>query len=60
VFNNVFEPGAYISAAGAEGTVILQSFLEPHFFRLVDTRGFFEFGLGEFKEWLNVLQVRHK
>jgi len=49
-----------IASSGKEGTIILEDFLSEMFFRLVDTRGFFDYGTNEGKEFSDILFGRLK
>ncbi|XP_068732112.1 inner centromere protein A-like [Montipora capricornis] len=46
------------NTAGSEGTIILQDYLPEMFFRLVDTRGFFNYNSNENEEFENILEGR--
>ncbi|XP_068685963.1 uncharacterized protein [Montipora foliosa] len=46
------------TSAGSEGTIILQDYLPEMFFRLVDTRGFFNYNSNENEEFENILEGR--
>ena len=43
------------SSTGQEGTITLQDYLPELFFRLVDTRGFFNYNAYEIEEFQNIL-----
>ena len=43
------------SSTGQEGTITLQDYLPELFFRLVDTRGFFNYNANEIVEFQNIL-----
>ena len=43
------------SSTGQEGTITLQDYLPELFFRLVDTRGFFNYNANEMVEFQNIL-----
>lgn len=47
-----------IQSSGAEGTIILEDFLQEMFFRLVDTRGFFNYDSDEGAEFSDILYGR--
>ena len=46
------------STTGQEGTITLQDYLPEMFFRLVDTRGFFNYNVNEVVEFQNILEGR--
>ena len=46
------------STTGQEGTITLQDYLPEMFFRLVDTRGFFNYNANEVAEFQNILTGR--
>ena len=46
------------STTGQEGTIILEDYLPEMFFRLVDTRGFFNYNANETVEFENILYGR--
>ena len=48
------------STTGNEGTIILQDYLYEMFFRLVDTRGFFNYNANETVEFEDILEGRVK
>ena len=48
------------STTGHEGTIILQDYLPEMFFRLVDTRGFFDYDANETVEFENILYGRRQ
>ncbi|XP_001624324.2 uncharacterized protein LOC5503216 [Nematostella vectensis] len=49
---------APINSTGREGTIILEDFLQEMFFRLVDTRGFFNYNANESCEFVDILSGR--